>query len=177
MPRAHVQVGDQFGNLTVIDLAGSDERGNQLVRVRCSCLNRTEKTVRLSGLTFKPYYDGSGKERKPYRSCGCESKRAHRDFWELRARRLKARIRRSIWAACQQGKTLDELTNRYELPAGVILAACRLYNRKHPARLIPAIPYGSKAASEWSKAHSPEHAIHDGTDSIPVLDAPELNEA
>jgi len=82
MKKRTVEIGAEFGHLVVIGFAGSDRCGHQLVRVRCSCRQMTEKTVRLSDLTFKPYTDKSGRLRLPYRSCGCESKYAYLDYLE-----------------------------------------------------------------------------------------------
>jgi hypothetical protein len=151
MPRAEVKIGAQFGRLIVIGLADSDAGGNQRVIVKCSC--KTEKTVRLSNLTFESYVDKNGKVRNPYRSCGCESKRAHTKFWELRAWRLGAQSRQKIWKEYQKGHSHEVLARRYRLPPGVILAAIRIQNRKHPAKLSPAIPKWTKASREWDESH------------------------
>ena len=152
MQKSRVQVGDEFGKLVVIGLAESDAHGNQQVTVRCSCPAQTEKTVRLTGLTFEAYTDKNGKLRSPYRSCGCESKRAHREYWELRARGIRKKAQKRIWKAHQDGLNFKQLAEKFRLPAGVISAICRLYHASHPGYVGGSIPKGSKALEEWIRA-------------------------
>jgi hypothetical protein len=148
MRKSPVEVGDKFGKLVVIGHAASDSRGNQRVVVRCSCSQRTEKTVRLSGLTFLPYTDNKGKARKPYRSCGCESKLAYLEYLESRARGIRKKVKREIWVAHQSGMRFHELARQFSLPSELVSAICRLYNQRGPAPVAGAIPRGSKALKE-----------------------------
>lgn len=105
--------------------------------------------MRLTALTFEPYVDKHGKVRLPHRSCGCESKRAHREYWELRARGIRKRAWKRIWRAHQDGLTFHELAQTFNLEEGVISAICRLYNARHPAQTGGAIPKKSKAREDW----------------------------
>lgn len=140
MRKRAIQVGERFGKLEVIGLEPSDARGNQMVRVRCSCPDQTEKLMRLSSLTFEPFYDRGGKLRQPYRSCGCESKRAYRDHLEQRAagleRKFGRKVLRRIWNNYQYGRSINAIAAARKLPPEVILAVIRRYNRKrrHPRR-------------------------------------------
>lgn len=157
MKKRIVNLGDTFGKLTIIAFERSDPRGNRMVRVRCSCPDHTEKVVRLSGLTFEPYSDRQGKWRSPYRSCGCESKRAYREHLEDRVKKLVKRLGRrrgkrflrKIWQRYQRGNTIEEIAARQRLEAPLILEAVRLFNKTHPNPVGGAIPRGTKAYGEW----------------------------
>lgn len=149
MQKRHVEIGAEFGKLVVIGYAESDEHGNQRVVVRCACAEQKVKTVRLTALTFEPYEDKNGKLRLPHRSCGCESKRAHKEYWELRARGIKKRVRKRIWKAHQDGLRFDELALKFRLEAGVISAICRIENVVQLPAKGGAIPKNSKAREQW----------------------------
>jgi hypothetical protein len=147
--KREVELGSRFGLLTVIGKAGTDKRGNQLVRVRCDCPDHTEKVVRLAALTCKTYVGKDGKTRKPLRSCGCASKAAYREYWEMRAAGLGKRAQRALWESHQKGETFKEIALRSNLPPGVVAAACRLYNQGNPKPICGAIPHNTKAYWEY----------------------------
>lgn len=149
MKKREVDIGDEFGMLVVIALAGSDHRGNQLVRVRCSCPNQTEKIVRLTDLTHAPYVDAHRKVRQPRRSCGCEARRFNREFWDARAKKFRMRDKRRIWRLYQQLGNMRRVAERVSLPQGLVAAICRQYYAVHPERYGGAIPKGSQAYREW----------------------------
>lgn len=151
MNKRKIPIGEKFGQLTVIEAAGTDTRGNQLVRVRCDCPEETEKVVRLAALTSKAYIGKDGRKRKPLRSCGCLAKAAHRKYWEKRAAGLGRRAMRALWAQHQSGKTFTEIGLRSELPPQVVAAACRIYNNYHPKPICGAIPQGSQAYWEYQR--------------------------
>jgi hypothetical protein len=133
--------------LTVVGFEQSDRHGNQRVTVRCDCGN--EKAMRATTLTMGPRWDKDGKERRPHRSCGCESKRAYRNHLEVRAAGIRKKVRREIWLAHQEGKSFKQLAAEYpRLDAPVISAIVRLYNRNHDASKISAIPKDSKVRLE-----------------------------
>jgi hypothetical protein len=150
MRKRQVEIGTRFGNLTVIAQAGSDHKGNQLVRVRCDCPEKTELTVRLTDLTLKPYSDERGKLRKPRQSCGCAAKRAYRDYWDRRARKFRKCSQRTIWEDYQVFGSFAKVAKRRRLPVPLVSAVCRVYEAKnHPKPHGGAIPYGSKAYFDW----------------------------
>ena len=149
MKKRSFKIGERIPGslLTVTALAESDRHGNQRVKVRCIC--GTEKTMRATALTMKATRDKNGKERKPHRSCGCESRRAYRDFLDNRAPGIRKKVRRDIWLAHQEGKTFSQLAARYpRLDAPVISAIIRLYNRDHDASKMSTIPKDSKVRLE-----------------------------
>ena len=104
--------------------------------------------MRATALTMKATRDKNGKERKPHRSCGCESRRAYRDFLDNRAVGI-GQIQRQIWLAHQEGKTFKQLAAQYPRPdVPVISAIVRLYDRDHDASRMSAIPRDSKVRLE-----------------------------
>jgi hypothetical protein len=156
MQRKHLEIGTRFGKLTVIGNEESDRHGNQYVLVRCSCFEKTVKRMRATALTMGQYVDKNGKIRLPHRSCGCESKRAYREYWEKRAAGIRKRVRRQIWLAYQKAPQFAVVAIQFNLPAQLISAVVRLYNWNHDASQFSAIPRDSKARREWDEKRSAE---------------------
>jgi hypothetical protein len=130
--------------LVVNAFAESDAHGNQRIEVVCDCGNK--KIMRATALTMKSTWDRNGKERKPHRSCGCESKRAYTNHLDDRATGIRKKVRRDVWLAHQKGKTFAQLAVQFpRLDVPVISAIVRLYNRKHGPSKTSAIPKGSRA--------------------------------
>lgn len=130
--------------LTIVGFAESDRHGNQRVTVECDCGRK--KTMRATALTMKATYDRNGKERKPHRSCGCESKRAYRNHLDDRATGIRKKVRRAIWLAHQEGLNFKQLAVRFpRLDEAVISAIVRLYNSDHDPSRKSAMPKHSKA--------------------------------
>jgi len=154
MRKTQILIGARFGKLTVIGYAESDKHGNQYVLVSCRCIDHTVKRMRATALTLIPYEDKNGKARLPHRSCGCESRRAYREYWENRASGIRKLIRRKVWFAYQKTADLGAIANAFKLPKPLAYAMVRLYTRqqvraKHPHYRLAAIPKGSKAGEEW----------------------------
>lgn len=136
MNKRTVPIGKKFGRLTVIGASESDKHGNQLVRVRCDCPRRTEKTIRLCALTAKEYTDRSGKLRRPVRSCGCESRVAYVEFLDRRAKGFNKRFRRLIYKSHQGGATFQEIGRMFRnvVPPEVISAIIRGFHAERRGR-------------------------------------------
>jgi hypothetical protein len=112
--------------------------------------------MRATALTLLPYEDRNGKLRLPHRSCGCESRRAYREYWENRASGIRKLIRRKVWLAYQNTGDLGVVANEFKLPKPLAYAMVRLYNwkqlrAKHPHFKIGAIPQGSNAKEDWNR--------------------------
>jgi hypothetical protein len=156
MEKKQIRMGTRFGRLTVIGNEDSDRHGNQYVTVRCSCIDHTVKRMRATALTMEQYVDKNGKIRLPHRSCGCESKRAYREYWDKRAAGIRKLVRRQVWLAYQKTPQFTVVATRFNLPAQLISAIVRLYNWNHDASKFSAIPRDSKARREWDQKRSAE---------------------
>lgn len=128
MKKTQIEIGERFGRLTVIGYEPSDAHGNQYVRVRCSCWEKTEKRMRATALTMQAYEDRHGKLRLPHRSCGCKSKEAYREYWEKRARGIRKLVRQKIWKMCQERLSIEKVEKEFNLPRPLILAIAQLYH-------------------------------------------------
>ena len=118
--------------LVVLEFLPSDKGGNQMIKVRCEAdVNGrpcgTVKAMRVTAITMHPYVDKNGKLRLPHRSCGCQSRRAHREYWELRARKIPGRIKMEICQQNASGKSFQVLSKDFKLPLGVVTTVIRLY--------------------------------------------------
>lgn len=151
MRKKRISIGTWFGKLEVIDYAESDRHGNQYLIVRCNCPSGTVKRMRATALTIKPYVDANGKVRRPHTSCGCQSKQAYRDHWMTRASGIRKRVRRNIWIKYQEDLDVEALADQYQLPKPLIYAIVRLYNQRHDASRMSAIPRNSKARQELNE--------------------------
>ena len=156
MRKTQIPIGTRFGKLTVIECAESDKHGNQYVLVSCSCVDHTVKRMRATALTLLPYEDRNGKARLPHRSCGCESRRAYREYWQKRASGIRKLVRRNVWRAYQNTPDAGVVANEFKLPKPLIFAMVRIYNwkqlrSKHGHSRGSAIPQGSKAREEWDR--------------------------
>ena len=117
--------------LRVLEYLPSDTSGNQRVRVRCEWivdgkLCGVEKPMRATDLTRKSFVDGKGRPRRHYRSCGCQSRKAHREFWESRAKAIPAGSRRAIFLMIDSGASFERVKAERNLPLGLIRTIYRV---------------------------------------------------
>jgi hypothetical protein len=125
--------------LRVLEHLESDLHGNQRVRVRCEWIVNgdrcgVEKPMRVTDMTRKPYVDKNGKARLPHRSCGCQSRRAHREFWERRAKAIPVGARRTIFMMLEDKRSLESVASQRRLPVTLVATIYRLeLQRLRPA--------------------------------------------
>jgi hypothetical protein len=108
----------------------SDAHGNQIVRVRCE-LCGTEKPMRATAMTMRPFEDQDRKTRRPNKSCGCLSRAAHAQYWETRAKGIRRRVQRRIFLGHQTAhKSFKTLADDYDMPEQLASTIFRLYARR-----------------------------------------------
>lgn len=151
--------------LRVLEHLESDSHGNQRVRVRCEWIVNgeccgVEKPMRVTDMTRKPYVVKNGKAKGkvvlPLRSCGCQSRRAHREFMERRANAIPAGVRRAIFLMVDGGGSFETVANRRNLDPDLV----RTIYRVEVQALRPEVerwvaehcPAGTKAGLlEWQQ--------------------------
>jgi len=117
--------------LRVLERLESDAHGNQRVLVRCEWTVNGEccgviKPMRVTDMTRRPFVDKDGKARLPHRSCGCQARRARREYLERGANGLPAGVRRGILLRVDSGHSIETVAHERHLPVSIVSTVYRL---------------------------------------------------
>ena len=142
MKKRELKVGEYVPGtyLRVLGYAPSDQHGNQRVRVQCEWVVNgkycdTIKVMRVTAMTMKPYEDKNGKVRLPHKSCGCQSKLAHRLYWEKRAKGIRRLVQQKIYRAHKTYRTsFQDLAKEYKMPMQLVTTIFRVYSARQKGR-------------------------------------------
>ena len=136
MKKREVKLGEVVPgtHLRALEHRPSDARGNQRVLVRCELCGK-EKEMRVSAMTHGEYVDRNDKRRKPARSCGCESIRTCREFWEKRANGIPRRVQRKIYFGHQwYHKSFKALGKEFTMEEQLASTCFRVYAQRLKGR-------------------------------------------
>jgi len=125
--------------LRVLEHLPSDSKGNQRVLVRCEWIVKgsrcnTVKPRRVTDILRKRITDTDEQEGLPHGSCGCQSKLAHRLYWENRAKGFPRRTQQDVYRGILwHHKSPKKLATRFKLPVNLIATIFRVYaeNPRH----------------------------------------------
>jgi hypothetical protein len=143
--RRELEMGQlvQGTKLRVIGYGPSDKYSKQMVMVRCEWIVDektgkvcgTERLIRATAMTHKPYADKNGKWRLPQVSCGCRSKQVCREYWVNRAKKTARVVQQAIyWGRVGDGKSDEDLAREFKMPKHVVTTILRLFGQRMKAQ-------------------------------------------